>query len=554
MQGVELVVLMLAVSAGLRLVARRLRVPHPVLLVLAGLALVFAPGLPRVEFEPDTLFLVFVPPLLYWGALTSSLRDFRANLWPIVRYGTLVVLLTIAAVAVVAHALTPEFTWAAAFTLGAIVSPPDPVAAIAVMRTIGARRALTTILEGEGLVNDATALVAYRLAVAAAVTGSFSPGRAAIGFILTGVGGVAVGLAVGWLVGEVRRRVSGAPIVENTISLLTPFLAYLPAEWLGLSGVLSVVAVGLYLGRVGPRIVPAATRVQAESMWLMVQFILESLIFILVGLELPSILRALGAHQLSTLLGYGAAITLTVIGVRIVYTFAAASTLRRLRRGDPRDEGSPSWRQAAFLGWAGMRGGDSLVIALAVPVATAAGHPFPARELIIFVTFTVILGTLVLQGTTLAPLIRWWDLTEGGEGDTEEAHARRVVAEAGLRRLQAEATRDGVDRPTARALEAQYRRRVQRWAARDRERHGEDDEDHSRLAGIDGSRAEQLATAYRALRTAMIQDEREALVRLRDQGVIGDHVMRRVQRDLDLETILLESAEEGAPPSPYEID
>ena len=328
MQGVELVVIMLAVSAALRMVARRLGVPHPVLLVLAGLALVFVPGLPRVEFEPDTLFLVFVPPLLYWAALTSSLRDFRANLWPILRFGTLLVLLTIAAVAVVAHALTPEFTWAAAFTLGAIVSPPDPVAAIAVMRSIGAQRDLSTVLEGEGLVNDATALVAYRVAIGAALTGSFSPGQAAVGFLLAGTGGVAVGLAVGWLISQVRRRVRGFPIVENTISLLTPFFAYLPAEWLGLSGVLSVVAVGLYLGRVGPRIVPAATRIQAESMWVMVQFILESLVFILVGLELPYILRTLRTHLLGTLVLYGALITLTVIGVRIVYTF-------RRRLADP---------------------------------------------------------------------------------------------------------------------------------------------------------------------------------------------------------------------------
>jgi Na+/H+ antiporter len=295
MQGVELVVMLLAVSAALRLVARPLRLPHPVLLVLAGLALAFVPRLPQVEFEPDTLFLVFVPPLLYWAALTSSLRDFRTHFWPIARYGTLVVLLTMAAVAVVAHALTPEFSWPAAFRLGAVVSPPDPVAAIAVMRTIGAQRLLTTILDGEGLVNDATALVAYRVAVGAAVTGTFSPGRAAIGFVLTGTGGVAVGLAVGWLIGQVRRRVRGFPIVENSISLLTPFFAYLPAEWLRLSGVLSVVAVGLYLGRQGPRIVPAATRVQAESMWVMVQFSLESLVFILVGLELPSVLRTLRA-------------------------------------------------------------------------------------------------------------------------------------------------------------------------------------------------------------------------------------------------------------------
>ena len=552
MQGVELVVILLAVSGALRLVARRLDVPHPVLLVLAGLALVFVPGLPQVELDPDTLFLVFVPPLLYWAALTSSLRDFRAQFWPIARYGTLVVLLTIAAVAVVAHALTPEFTWAAAFTLGAIVSPPDPVAAIAVLRTIGAQRFLTTILEGEGLVNDATALVAYRLAIVAAVTGSFSPGRAAVGFVVTGMGGVVVGLGVGWLLGLVRRRVRGVPVVENTISLLTPFFAWLPAEWLGLSGVLSVVAVGLYLGRVGPRIVPATTRIQAESIWVMVQFILESLVFILVGLELPSVLRTLSTHPPGKLLLYGALVSATVIGVRIVYTLAAASLLRRSRRR-ARQAVAPSWRQAAFLGWAGMRGGDSLVIALAVPMVTAAGGPFPARGLIIFITFAVILATLVLQGPTLAPLVRWWGLTEA-DTDTEEAHARRVVAEAGLRRLEHEAKRDGVDRTAVRFLETTYRRGVQRWSARDRARHGQEDEDHARLVGIDGTRAERLAESYRALRAAMIVDEREALIRLRDRDVIGDDVLRRLQRALDLETMLLESGEDGAPQSPYEVE
>jgi monovalent cation/hydrogen antiporter len=284
----------------------------------------------------------------------------------------------------------------------------------------------------------------------------------------------------------------------------------------------------------------------------MVQFILESLVFILVGLELPSVLRTLSTHPLGTLVLYGVLITATVIGVRIVYTLVAASLIRWSRRGT-RDAGTPSWPQAAFLGWAGMRGGDSLVIALAVPVMTASGDPFPARGLIIFITFTVILGTLVLQGPTLAPLIRWWGLTEG-ESDTEEAHARRMVAEAGLRRLEEEAKRDGVDRATVRFLEATYRRGVERWSARDLAHHGQEDEDHRRLAGIDGSRAERLAGSYRALRAAMIDGEREALIQLRDRGVISDHVLRRVQRDLDLETMLLESGADGAPQSPYEVE
>ena len=551
MRGLELAVVLLAAAAALRIVAGRLNIPHPILLVFGGLALAAIPGLPRIGLEPETLFLLFVPPLLYLTAFTTSLRDFRAQLGPIARYGTVVVLLTMAAVAAVAHALLPEITWPAAFVLGAIVSPPDPVAAVAVMRKLGAPRRIMTLLEGEGLVNDATALVAYRIGVAAVVTGAFSPGRAALQLLVTGAGGAALGLGIGWLIGQVRRRTPKFPIVENTISLLTPFLAYIPADWLGLSGVLAVVAVGLYLGQQGPRIVSAATRVQAESMWSMIQFLLESFIFMLVGLELPYVLHALQSHTLAELAGYGAVVALAAIFVRLVYTFAAVLLLRiaRRRRGHPAE---PSWQEATFIGWTAMRGGDSLVIALALPFSTAAGQPFPARELIIFLTFAVIFDTLVLQGLTLKPLLRWLGLRDGGELDDEEAHARRVAAEVGLRRLDEEGRRDGVDPEVVGYLRKKYAGRVDRWSARDREAHGADDPEHRDLADRDGSGAERDATGYRRLRSAMIDAERRAIIDLRDQGAIGDEVLRRVQRDLDLETMLLESGEDDAPESPYD--
>jgi Na+/H+ antiporter len=551
MRGVELAVVLLAAAAALRVLAGRLNLPHPVLLVLGGLALAAIPGLPRIEFEPETLFLLFVPPLLYLTAFTTSLRDFRAQLGPIARYGTIVVLLTIAAVAAVAHALIPEIIWPAAFVLGAIVSPPDPVAAVAVMRKLGAPRRIVTLLEGEGLVNDATALVAYRIGVAAVVTGAFSPSRAALQLLVTGAGGAALGLGIGWLIGQVRRRTPKFPIVENTISLLTPFLAYIPADWLGLSGVLAVVAVGLYLGQQGPRIVSAATRVQAESMWAMIQFLLESFIFMLIGLELPHVLRALRSHTLAELAGYGAVVSLAAIIVRFVYTFAAVFLLRlaRRRRGKPAD---PSWQMATFIGWTAMRGGDSLVIALALPLTTAAGQPFPARELIIFLTFAVIFDTLVLQGLTLKPLLRWLRLHDGGELDNEEAHARRIAAEVGLRRLDEEGRRDGVDPEVVGYLRKKYAGRVDRWSARDREAHGAEDAEHRALADRDGAGAERDAIGYRRLRTAMIDAERRAIIDLRDRGAIGDEVLRRVQRDLDLETMLLESGEDEAPESPYD--
>jgi len=551
MQGLELAVVLLTVAAALRVLAGRLNLPHPVLLVLGGLALAAIPGLPRIELEPETLFLLFVPPLLYLTAFTTSLRDFRAQLGPIARYGTVVVLLTIAAVAAVAHTLVPEMPWPAAFVLGAIVSPPDPVAAVAVMRRLGAPRRIVTLLEGEGLVNDATALVAYRVGVAAVVTGAFSPGRAALQLLVTGTGGAAVGLGIGWLIGQVRRRTPKFPIVENTISLLTPFLAYIPADWLGLSGILAVVAVGLYLGRQGPRIVSAATRVQAESMWSMIQFLLESFIFLVVGLELPYVLRALRSHTLADLVRYGAVVALTAIVVRLIYTFAAVLLLRisRRRQGRPAE---PSWREAAFIGWTAMRGGDSLVIALALPLRTAAGAPFPARELIIFLTFAVIFDTLVLQGLTLKPLLRWLRLKDGGELDDEEAHARRIAAEVGLRRLDEEGRRDGVEPEMLRYLRRKYAARLDRWSARDRDAHGAEDSEHRALAGRDGTGAEREATSYRRLRSAMIDAERRAVVKLRDEGAIGDEVLRRVQRDLDLETMLLESGEDDAPESPYD--
>ena len=552
MQGLELAVILLAVSAALRVLAGRLNVPHPVLLVLGGLGLAFIPGLPRIGFEPDTLFLLFIPPLLYWASLNTSLRDFRAQLWPIVRYGTLVVLLTMVAVAAVAHALMPEITWPAALVLGAIVSPPDPVAAVAVMRSLGAPRRIVTLLEGEGLVNDATALVAYRIGVAAVVTGTFSPGRAALQFLVTGTGGVVVGLGIGWLIGQVRRRTPKFPIVENTISLLTPFLAYIPADYLGLSGVLAVVSVGLYLGRQGPRIVSAATRVQAESMWTMVQFLLESFIFMLVGLELPYVLRALRSHTLTELIGYGALVALTAIVVRLVYTFAAGFLLRTTRRRQGRS-GGPSWREATFVGWTAMRGGDSLVIALALPLKTASGAPFPARELIIFLTFAVIFDTLVLPGPhaqATAPAAG----PQGWRGAGRRGGPRAAGRGGGR---PPPAGRGGAARRcrcAGRRIPPEKVRRPSRPLVRPRPRGPRRRGPGAPRPG--GARWPRRRTRGDRLPAAPERNDRrgaEGDHRLEGPGrAIGDEVLRRVQRDLDLETMLLESGEDDAPESPYD--
>jgi CPA1 family monovalent cation:H+ antiporter len=548
--GLELILLLLAVSAGLRLVAERLAVPYAAVLVVGGLLLALVPGLPRVTLAPDVLFLIFIPPLLYSGAIAYPLRDFRREFGPILRLSVVMVLVSTAAVAAVAHALHPSFTWAAAITLGAIISPPDPVAILSIMRSLRMPREIVSILEGEGLLNDATAFVTYRLAVAAAVTGAFSPSQAALRFLLGGGGGIAIGVLIGVIVARVHRVTRRVPVVANTVSLLTPFASYLLADLLGTSGVLAVVATGLYAARTVPKVIGAETRVQITGTWTVVTFILESLVFILVGLELPNITRVLDRLPLSTLLGEAAVVSLCVVLVRIAWVMPSTYVFRiffRWLRGSY--EPLPAWRSVFFIAWAGLRGGDSLVLALSLPLLTASGARFPAREQIIFITFCVIFITLVLQGTTLASVARLLGIGADEEEVAEDAHARLAAAEAGLRVLD----EPGIANPRypeiVRYLRQRHRQRARRWAAREAEPHegesGDVAHEHFTVApsheaaAIDELRAEE----YRRVRSAMLGAEQRAIAELRDNGVIADDVMRRIQRDLDLETMLLETSE-----------
>jgi CPA1 family monovalent cation:H+ antiporter len=550
MPGLELVLLLLTVSAGLRIIAERVRIPYAAILVVGGLLIALIPGLPRVTLPPDVLFLIFIPPLLYWGAVSFPLRDFRRQIGPIVRLAVVLVLVSTAAVAVVAHALDPSFTWAAAITLGAIVSPPDPVAVLSVTRSLRAPRLIESILEGEGLFNDATALVIYRLAVAAAVTGNFTPSHAAITFLLAGAGGIAIGLLVGVIVARVQHVTRAVPAVSATVSLLTPFASYLPAELLGASGILSVVATGMYVARAVPRLVGPATRVLFLSTWTVVTFMLESLVFILVGLELPYVLRALDRLPLSTLLREAAIVTLCVILVRLVWVMPSTYIFRslgRLIRGS--HEPLPSWRLVLFVAWAGLRGGDSLVLALSLPLQTASGARFPAREQIVFITFCVIFASLVLQGPTLAPLLRRLGLRVEEEDAAEESHARLAVAEAGLRTLEEPTIATSSYPEVVRYLRQRHRQRARRWAAREAQPHEGTTEDiaHDHFVPAPSHEAgaldEHRAVEYRRVRSAMLAAELDTILTLRDDGVIGDDVMRRIQRDLDLETMLLETSE-----------
>jgi Na+/H+ antiporter len=530
MSALTLILVLLGVAAALNVVAERLHIPHPVLLVLGGLALAFVPRLPTARLEPEVVFLVFVPPLVYRAALTTSWRDFREHLRSILLLAIGLVLVTILAIAFVARQILPALPWAAALLLGAIVAPSDPVSAIAAIRRLDTPRTVDTILAGEGLVNDATALVAYRMTVDAITSGtSLSLPTAAIRLALVGGGGILVGLAVGAGIGWLRRHLEHAPEVENTISLLTPFAAFIPADRLGLSGVLAVVTVGLYLGRYGPRIIAPETRIQGANMWDMTTFVLEGLIFILVGLDLPLVTRDLAAGSITALIKSGLVISAVAIGVRLLWIFPGTYLPRRLDAWLGRRPEYPPWQNVLFVGWAGMRGADSLVVALALPITVAAGSPFPARSTIIFVTFVVILITLVAQGLTLAPLIRVLHLVDNdaqAEQD-EERIARLRTAKAGVARLEQIIRRNPKLAEAARRLRAQHLHRLHRYAGQPL--------DHDDNAD---------AEAHKRVRTDMLAAERRELVNLRDRGVIGDDVMRVVQHDLDLEQMLVGASDQ----------
>ena len=537
MRELELIIALLAVFATVQMLARRWSVPYPSLLVIGGLGLAFIPGLPRIDSDPELLFLIFIPPLLYWTAVTTSVRDLKDVIGPVARLATALVLLTMAIVAVVAHLLSPEFSWASAFLLGAIVAPPDPIAATAVVVPLGVSRRITTVLEGEGLLNDATSLVAYRVALTAAITGAFSASSASFHLLTAGVAGAAIGLVVGWLIALFRRTVTGRrPLVENTLSLLSPFLAFVPADTIGASGVIAVVTLGLYLSRQDPKSMAPASRVQAEAMWTMLTFLFQSLIFIMIGLELPYIMRGLKNHSLPTLLLYASTITLVCMLVRFAWIGISVAILRATRRRR-HEKIEPAWNEGALVAWAGMRGGDSLVIALAIPFVASSGAPVPARNLIIFITFFVIFVTLVGQGMTLSPVVRLLRLHRDTSGKSEETTARVTQARAALHVIDDMIAHGGIEARIAKRLRTRYADREKRWLARSEGR-ANDATSEEREAADEMASVSDTVTQ---VNERIINAQRDSLLRLRETDTINDDILRQLQRELDLETMLLDS-------------
>ena len=490
--------------------------PYPIFLVLGGLALGAIPGMPYIELDPELVLLIFLPPLLYGAAFFASLRDLRRNVGPISALSVGLVLATCGAVAVVVHAAVPGMSWAAAFVLGAIVSPTDPVAATAIAARLGLPRRVVVVVEGESLINDATAITAYRVAVARSRPGrSASPTPAGSSCSRRPAASRSGSRSGGWS----RSSARGSTIrPSRSRSRCSPaYLAYLPAEQLELSGVVAAVTVGLYMGSQTGRLTNATLRMQTVPVWQILIFLLNSFLFVLIGLQLPGLLDELreADFDVSTVIGYGLLASLAVIVVRIVYVFALSALLRA--RGTRLQQ-----RNVALVAWMGMRGAVSLAAALALPLTTDAGTPFTERPLILFITFVVILVTLVVQGLSLPLVIRWLGVEPDDGEEIEENKARKVAARAALEALDRLAEEDWPRQDTIERMRGQYRYRYNRFAARF-------DED------VDDGAIESRTSDYLRLVSAVLDAQREALDELGAEGVISDDVRRRVEHELDLE-------------------
>ncbi|MFJ5278124.1 Na+/H+ antiporter [Streptomyces parvulus] len=514
--------LLVAGSAAVAAAGRRVPVPVPLVLVAVGLAVSYVPGVPDYTLDPHIVLPLLLPPLLYTAATDSSYLDLRAQLRPVALLSVGYVLFATFAVGAAAYAIVPGLPLTAALVLGAVVAPPDAVAATAVARRVGLPSRITTILQGESLVNDATAITAFRVALAAAVGEGATWAGGVLEFLVAAIGGIGMGLVLmvplHWLRTHLREA-----LLQNTLSLLIPFVAYAVAEQVHASGVLAVVVVALYLGHRAWE-VDFATRLQEEAVWKMVAFVLESAVFALIGLQLPVVLKGLGEYEGAEAAWYAVAVFLVVAVARFVWVYPATFLPRLSARVRAR-EGEMSWKAPFIIGWAGMRGVVSLAIAFSIPLTVHDGDPFPERNLILFLTFTTVIGTLVVQGVTLPPLIRLlkFPAPDAQTQTLAEANAQAQASRAAEQRLDDLLTdeRNALPGPLADRLRTVLeRRRNAVW---------------ERLGQVNQVTGETVDDTYRRLSREMIGAERDVFVRLRDGRYIDDEMLRTLLRRLDLE-------------------
>ena len=522
MAELDLLIILIAVSVVLVRLADLVQIPYPIVLVIAGIGIGFAPIPTEIELRPEVIFLVFLPPLLYAAGLTTSAEELKTEAGAL---GGLVVgltLATMAAVAAVSVALIPGFTWLEGFLLGAIVCPTDPVAAVATFARVGVPKRVAVLVEGESLINDAVALVLYKVALAAVLTGALTGGEVVSDLVLAVAGGLAVGLAIAWAASMMQRRLDDPPLAI-LLSVVVAYGSYLVAEQIGASGVLAVVAAGVFSGWKSPKVIDAETRLNSRSFWGALVFALNVILFILLGLRLPSILDAV-SQTLSVweMIGYGTLVSLVVVVVRLAWQFGPVSIGRVFSPALRFDTGD-GWKERLIVGWSGMRGAVSLAAALSLPIDIDSGLD-AGREIIVFLAVAVILSTLVFQGLTLPALIKAIGLGEKEEWSPEESETRVELARAAMEKLE-EIESDPPDHLPPGALDRirnLYEIREERWS---RSAAGPDHHERAHLP----------FDAVAEVRLMLIDSERKALDELRSEGKISADSFAGIQRELDLD-------------------
>lgn len=525
-ESLLLVLSLLFVVSMLSILSEKLKISYPIFLVIAGLLIGFIPGIPSVSLSPDIVFLIFLPPLLYSAAWNTSWKDFWEYRRAIFFLSVGLVIFTSAIVAFVSNAIIPGFTLAMGFLLGGIISPPDAVAATSVLQGLKVPKRVVTILEGESLINDASSLIVFRFALAAIMTGHFTMWNATTQFFMVASMGIVVGIAIAAFIYLIHRFFPTSPSVDTGLTLISPYIMYILAEQFHYSGVMAVVSGGLFLSYRSNEIFSHNTRIQAYSFWETLIFMLNGLVFILIGLQLPQIINGLDGYSIGMTVLYGIIISIITVAIRIIWVFPAAYLPRLMRKNYHPHEAPPTWKAVFLVAWSGMRGVVSLASALSIPLTISGNEAFPHRNVLLFITFIVILFTLVLQGLSLPWLIKKLDIESEQENDEEIDLAIRLrMAEAALAHLREKYT-DDIEHNEA------YKRVYDRY-----ERMAENS--YKKLL-YGETEADSFRPKYRTMLKEMVSVKRMALQDLRKEKLYPDELLREKEWELDLEDARLD--------------
>ncbi len=535
MEKFRIVIFILAVLISLSALIEKIKLPNPIFLVLAGLAIGFIPGLPDLAIDPDIIFLVFLPPLLYHAAFRTSWHDFKADIRPITALGVSLVFYTMVGVAFTAHYFIPGFSWPLAFLLGAIISPPDAVATTSIIKGLGLNKRVITVLEGESLVNDASALITYRYALAAVTTGSFVLWKAGVQFFLIAGGGILIGVVIGYVLVFAHKKINNNPVVETSLTLLTPFLSYLAAEQVHASGILAVVSTGLVISWRSPEIFSYQTRMRTRVVWDTLIFLLNGFVFILIGLQLPAILKQLANYTLMQLIGYGMIISLATIVIRIVWIFASVYLAKLFKRkkvkqdnGSAGKDDEANWKNVLIISWTGTRGIISLAAALALPLTLYKGTVFPQRPLLLFLSFVVIFITLVVQGLSLPLLIRLLGVKPGSNENKDAKELQLYIVNNTMHFIDEEySTGHGI------AFKDQLKKKYENIAktlTREIRMHRRNEKQDEQLPVV-------IVSPVQEAQLAIGKFQRELLIKLHKEGTFSDTAIKQAERDMDIDDL-----------------